>query len=808
MGDLQYGLRVMRKNLGNTTVCVLSLALGIGGITAMYSFVDAVLLNPLPYPESKQLVNLMEESPEGRRIGFSPPSFLDWRLQNDVFSEMSAYTEVNSDLALKTGDPAERVRCELVSADYFDMLRTKPVIGRSFYPDEEAPGREHVAILTHRFWEQRFDSDPTVLGSTVSLNQEPYTIVGVLPSVNSFERGSADLWIPLAFRPEQMQPGLQFFGVWARLRSGVSLKQARERLKSTGEALDSAGRSHNRGWTVSIESLRDWIVGVEVKRTLLLLMGAVGLVLLISLSNVANLFLAKVTNRYREVAIRAALGAGKRRLFRQFLAESLLISLIGGSLGLIVAFWLMKAFVLTAPSFTLPNETDIALNYRVLIFAGVVSTFVGILFGVLPGLHVSKLDLATAMRDTVQHSIRIASNRSRNILLGSQVATAFILLFVATLLGRSFVRLLRVESGFQTENILTLNTSLGKTRYGSGQEIQAYLSRLLDRLRSLPDVTNAGVTTALPLRGTGLNCVATIPGDAQRPAKTVGVGVRVVSPQYQETMGMRLMKGRTLSEFDTAGTLPVAVISQSLANEFSAGNDPIGAGIGLSAESLTNMRFTVIGVTANVKHSGLASEPAEEIYISYPQLPLPAVASFCRAPTFVVRTQHQPIGLIAGIQTVAALVDKNQPVYGIRSMEKVLSDSVTRPRFRALLFGALSSLAVALTTIGIYGALAYFVSLRTREIGIRMALGGRRRDIIRLIIRHAMMITGAGLLVGFAGAIAVSRLFGSFLFGISPTDPLTLALVTLLILGVALLACLIPTWRATRVDPLVALRFE
>jgi putative ABC transport system permease protein len=773
----------------------------------MFSFLDAVLLSPLPYPESEHLVSVLEESPEGRKTGFSALSFLDWRLQSEVFTELSAYTSVNSDLTLKAGDPAERVRCGLVSANYFNMLRISPVLGRSFDLDNEVPGREHVVILTHRFWHRKFNSDPSVLGATLSLNQELYTIVGVLPPLKTFERGSTDLWIPLAFRPEHLRPGVQFFGVWARLKSGVSVQQARDRIRHIAKGLDQQGRSQNRGWTLSIESLRDSIVGVEVRRTLLLLMAAVVLVSLISVCNVANIFLSRATNRYREVAIRAALGAGRSRLFRQFLSESLLISAFGGCLGLLLAFWLMKAFLLLLPHSSLPNEIDVALNYRILVFAGGSSVVVGILFAILPALHASRLDLCKAMREqTMQYSPRL--KKSRSILVVAQIATTCILLFVATLLGLSFVRLLNVQTGFHSDHVLTLNTYLGKTRYGQGHRILSYQSAFLERLRSLSAVTSAGVTNALPLGGTGLNSVVSTLGNPAGPEKTMGVGIRVVSPQYQETMGISLVKGRPLSEFDKLDTPPVVVVSQSVASGLWSGSDAIGNQIGVRAEYLADMRFTVVGVTGNVKHSGLASESAQEIYLSYTQLPEPAVASFCRSPAFVVRTRQDPAELVGAVQTVAALIDKDQPMYGIQTMDKVLSDSVTQPRFRALLFGALGSLAAALTAVGVYGALAYFVSLRTREIGIRIALGGRRRDIIRLVIGHGMILTVAGLTVGLGGAIAVSRLFSSFLFGISPIDAPTFAIVTLLILATAMVACLVPTLRATRVDPLVVLRSE
>jgi putative ABC transport system permease protein len=790
----------LRRSPGFTAVALIVLALGIGITSAMFSFVDAVLLKPLAYKNPEQLVMVWERDPQVDRSTPPPPMFREWRAQNQVFSHMAAYTTSirggdSRGLTLTGRGPAERIRCMAVSASYFDMLGVLPTLGRTFREEEEQVGKEHVVILSNRFWRRTFGADPNVLGRAIELSDEKYTVVGVLPGNGIFDQLSTDAWIPLAIRADQMRWDTNFFRVLARLKPGVTLQQANAEMSRITEEAARQGPAFRRNYSANVMPLRDEVVQRDLREVLLLLQGAVSLILLIACVNVANLLLARGASREREVAIRAALGAGRLRLLRQFLTESLLLAALGGGLGLLVAAWLLEGFTALMPKLTLPQEALVALDYRVVLFTAGVSLATGILFGLAPAWQATSTSLSRQLRP---HRSRL-----RNGLLVWEIALTFLLVIGAGLLIRSFARLLAVDPGMETERILTVSTDLWKTRYPQAHQIVSYQEEFLRRIRATPGVKSAAVTNALPLTGNSFNNSIYVAG---RRDTMTGCGIRPVSPDYFRTLGIRLLKGRLLSDLDDSKAPPAAVINETLARHLWPDAEPIGGQIQLAGD--TAGPFTVVGVVADVKHSGLAFETPEEIYLPIVQMSGSMMDFFARPLKFVIRAAVPPAALAKTVQTIAASVDKDQPLFDVQTMEQIFSDSVAQPRFRTLLFGLFGALALVLAAVGIYGVLYYSVARRTQEIGIRMAMGAQVRDVLGMVLRQGMALAAAGVLAGVCGALALTRLLASFLFAVKPTDVVTFAGVTALVMGVALAACYFPARRAARVDPMVALRYE
>jgi putative ABC transport system permease protein len=806
--DIRYGLRMLMRNPASTVVALLSLTLGIGATTATFSFFDAVLLKPLAFKESERLVTLQERSPEGQTSIPSPANFLECRTQTQIFSYVSAYTTTGGNLNLTGVATPERIRGAFVSANYFEMLGIQPALGRTFNEGEDQIGQERIVMLTNGFWRKRFGSDPGILGKGIVLNQETYSIVGVLSPDSPFERSSIDVWLPLVLKPEHMRPGVRFFSVYAKLQPGFTLQQAQEALDRLAEGLERDGRSQYKGWTFVIQPMRDTIVGQPVRKTVLLLMGAVFSILIIGCGNVANVLLAVGAGRYREVAIRAALGAGRTRLLRQFLTESLLLAALGGCAGLISAVWLIKWLTVLMPPATLPDEINVALDYRVLVLTATVSLFAGALFGAIPALRATKLNISRAFKGhRGEYSMRLGKTSS--VLLISEIALSFILVMSATLLIRSFASFLQVNPGFRYDHMLTFKTDLPISRYREGHQLLSYQDEMLHRLRSLPLVRAAAVTNALPMGGSSTMTVISAVRPAANDSETrTGASVRIVSPDYFDAMGIGLVRGRFLSEQDNVGSVGVVVLNQALSHSLRTNEDSIGNQIVFASDEFGHIPFLVVGVVADVKHWSLASSPVPEAYLSYQQTPPKALASFDRTLSFLVRTNTNPSAVISTAQGIAADIDKDQPLYAIKTMEQLILGSLAQSRFRAIFFGIFGVLAVAFAATGLFGVLAHSVTLRTHEIGVRIALGAQSRQIYWLIIGQGMTLTFVGITVGALGTLVVSRLLSSLLFDVKASDPTSFLLTALTLIFGAVLACYIPARRATRVDPLSALRSE
>jgi putative ABC transport system permease protein len=808
--DLRYGAWMLLKNPGFTIVAILSLALAIGANTAMFSYVDAVLLKPLAYKDPDRLVMVWELYSDGGKAPPSSVAFSEWRAQAKAFSHLSAITSSGATLNLTGPDRTERIRGSFVSANYFEMLGIQPMLGRCFSAEEERPGNERVVVLTNRFWQQRFGASPNILGSTILLNNESYTVIGMLPGGGIFDRETADVWLPLAFKLEQLRPDVRFFSVMGRLNHGSTIEQANAEVKLIVEKMSQQSQSNKKAFSAFVEPLRNHIVGSQTRATLFLLMGAAAFILLIACANIANLLLARSAVRQREVIIRMALGASQLRLMRQFLTESVLLAVISGGFGVILAIWLVKGLAALMPRLTIPTEVEVALDWRILLFTLGVSFLTGIIFGLAPALAATRLDLTKPLQErNVGSSARLSRNKPRSLLLISEIALCFALLIGAALMIRSFQRLLQVELGFETKNILTLRASLDRGRYPQAHQIVAYQSELLNRIRALPGVTSGAVTNALPLGGTSVKGVIHILSKGSIASKDPApAALRVVSHDYLATMGIRLLKGRHLSEQDAMQSPPVVVINQSLAMRFEPGDDPVGSQIQIAGDSFAQISFTIVGVVNDIRHMRLEGQSEPEIYIPLGQAPDKAISSYGRSLFFVIRTAVNPTTLTATIQTLAASVDKNQPIYGVRTMEQVYSESITQPRFLTTLFSLFGVLALALAVVGIYGVMAYSVTQRTQEIGIRMALGAQTRDVLRLVIGQAMVITCAGLGIGLALALALSRYLSGLLYEVTPTDVATYSGAALLLAGVTLLASYLPARAAIKVDPVLTLRYD
>jgi predicted permease len=796
------------KNPGFTLIAVIALALGIGANTAIFSVVNTVLLKPLPYKNPERLVMLWEQHPQNGRMGVAGLNFLEWRKESQSFEDIMVFINTSFDL---TGlNMAERIEGTRASASFFKVLGGEATLGRTFQAEDEAAGAARVTVISHGFWQSRLGGDPDVLGKELKLNDEPHTIIGVMPP-DFGDRIDTWLWTPLVAEPEQISVGGRSLTAVARLKPGVTLAQAQSEMSAIAARLAEARPEFNREWTVSLVSLHEQVTG-DVRLILLVLSGAVGLVLLIACANVANLLLASAARREHEMAIRTALGATRARLARQLLTESVLLALAGGALGLLMALWGVDLLLGLAPG-GIPRVREIGIDSHVLVFTLLVSLLTGVVFGLAPAWQSSRGDLSVALKAAGKSSsLSFGGNRLRGALVVVEVALAVVLLVGAGLLMRSFVRLTSVDPGFGADNVLLADIPLSATRYREDHQVVQFYEEMFRRVRGLPGVEAAGTTHSLPLGGSDSNrpfIIADAP--TPEPGKEPGASYRVISPEYFRALGIPLLRGRDFSETDNAGAPGVVMINQTLARRFWKDEDPIGKRLRQGAVGGESPWLTVIGVVGDVRHSGLDREPKPEMYFSYAQAAAQnssSIASNRRRITLAVRVKGNPSDYADMVRGEISRIDKDQPVTGIRTLDETVARSVTPQRFNALLLGIFACLAVLLAMIGVYGVMSFAVAGRTREIGIRMALGARGADVMRMIVGQGMLLVLFGVGIGLAASFALTRLIANLLYGTSATDPVVFAAIAALLSLVALVACYIPARRATKIDPMNALRYE
>lgn len=790
------------KSPGFAIVCIIVLALGIGANTAIFSVVNAVLLRPLPYNDSEKLLLLWEKAPD-MDTSVSYPNFMDWRNQSTVFEQIAAFRWDSFNLT-GSGEP-ERLKGRMVSASFFKLLRVPPFRGRDFTSEEDRPGGTPVVILTYGLWQRKFGSDPDIMGKQVTLNDKACQVIGVAPSTFEFLSG-ADLFVPIGqFVTERWErgnhPGIY---VVARVKDGVKMEQVGAELKTIAARLSSQYPDTNEGRTIPFHTLHEEVVS-EVRPSLIVLFGAVGFVLLIACANVANMMLARTVSRQKEIAIRTALGAGRSRLIRQILTETVILSLIGGTLGLFMATWGIDVLRTLRPE-NLPRIQEITLDRSVLTFSFLMSLFTGLLFGLFPALHFSKVEVNDALKEG---SARVAGGglqkRMRFGLVISEFAFALMLLIGAGLMVRSFSRIQGIDPGFNPNNLLTMQLAMTVTQDQSERVFQ-FFDLVQQRVRSLSAVESVAFSTGLPFTGS-MEESFMIEGRPRPKHDEEGMAVLyVVSPDYFKTMGIPLLKGRYFSAQERKNSVPVTLIDSSFARKHFPNEDPIGKRIS-PGENLT---FEIIGIVGHVKHYGLDTPaPVEpQFYYSLDQIPANFIPLLVSQLNLIIRTSSDPSRLIATVRNEIFSIDKNQPVFDIQTMEQRMASSIAARQFSMLLLTVFSASALLLAAVGIYGVISYSVTQRSHEIGIRMALGAGKADILKMVVRQGMILAVLGVAAGLLLAFGVSRFLASMVFGVSALDPATFFGVALLLSAVAFLASYIPAKRATRIDPMIALRYE
>jgi putative ABC transport system permease protein len=799
--DLRYGARMLVKNAGFTLIAVVTLGLGIGANTAIFSVVNSVLLRPLPYPKSERLMTIWED--HRARNGpvdewTSPTGFGDWRDQAKSFDQVVAFQNWQPTLTGQ-GEP-ERLAGAQVSHNTFAMLGVTPALGRAFRPEEDRRGVESVVIISNRLWRQRFGGDPSLIGQRISLNGEGRVVIGVMPAGFKFPIiADADIWRPIqpALNPG-CQRGCITIRVMARLKPEAAESQARAELNAIAARIEQQFPDTNSKVGVTLVPLQEFLVG-PVKTRMLALLVAVGFVLLIACANVANLLLARSATREKEIAIRASLGAGRLRVARQLLSESLLLAVIGGAVGLLLAYWLVDLLVGFSPRGT-PRLDEIGVDGRALGYALAVTILTGLLFGMAPVWRLFKTDLNQTLRDGGKGSqVALSGRRALSALVVAETALALALLVGAGLLVKSFIRLQRVDPGFNPRNALTAIVTLPQAVYPERNQIAPFYSQLLDRVRALPGAQSVAAVSSLPLAGFDSDTSFVIEGRPEpQPDQRPVAWFSSVSHDYLRTMGMRLVLGREFNERDNENSPRVVIISEATARRYFPNEDPIGKRIG---NGRPDGWMEIVGVTADVKHFGLKQDARASMFFPYRQQP-------SRRMVIVTRTAADPLSLSSALRGAVAEMDKNLAVSDIRAMEEITAESIGEERFTLLLLGIFSALALLLAVAGIYGVMSYAVTQRTSEIGVRVALGAQTRDVLKLVIVQGMTLALAGVGIGLAAALALTRFIRGLLFGVSATDPITFAGVAALLALVALVACYVPARRASKVDPMVALRCE
>ncbi len=805
--DVRLGVRSLWRSPGYSVVCLLTFALSIGANTAIFSYVDAVLLRPLPYDHPERIMQVLESPPGGGRNGISTLNFLDWLHQNTCFEYMAAQTGGSATLT-GHGEPVE-ISGARVSAHFFDVFGVRAAQGRAFLDGEDQVGREHVVVLSHALWQSQFGGDPALVGQSIELDGEKFEVVGVLPRGSPFDRNWARMWRPLAFEPDNMTRNFHWMGAFGRLKQGVTLEQARAEMDTIGRRIAQDFPDSNKDWGVAVDPLQETFAGPELRRALYVMLGAVGMVLLIACANLANLALMRVIRRERDIAIRLSLGAGRWALARLFLIESLIVALLGGVAGILTGKLALLGLQVLIPSYRLPSEAAVSLDGRVMFFSFVIAALSGLAVGAFPALHAARPNLTHALKQGGNASV-MAHARVRHVLVVVEVALAFILLTGAGLLVRSLDKLHDVDPGFDATNVLTFGLPIGNARFPDMKARVVFLNDLRERIAALPGVQDAALGSALPMQGWGYGMPYQVDGQKEVDrANRRACFFKMVTPTYFRTVGMRLLRGRALAPTDHEGTAPVTVINESMAKQCFQDEDPIGQRI-LVQQIVPNktqlgdeIPWEIVGVVADEYVGGLDQKPENNpgMYVANDQSPASYLA-------MAVKGSMDTALLREPIRQLIRQMSADQVIQEMKTLAAIKEESLGGNRSGTVLLGTFAGLSLLLAAIGIYGVIAYAVSQRTREIGIRTALGATRGNIVRLVLRHGLVLTAIGLVAGIAGAAALTRLMASLLFGVGSWDGLTLLVVATILGSVALLACLVPARRAARVDPIVALRTD
>jgi putative ABC transport system permease protein len=810
--DVLYATRMLLKKPAFTSIAILTLALGIGANTAIFSVVNAVLLRPLPYKEPQKLVmiwgNLHREGLE--QVNASTPEFIDYKEQSKSFEQIAAYEWHGFNLT--GGDQPHRVVGARVTASLFPLLGIQPALGRTFSDEEDRPGYEQVAVISHRLWQQRFGSDANITEKPIQLNGKSFTVVGVMPAGFDYPFNNIDVWRPMAFTDDEVKEGERGshgLDVIARLKQGVTIEQAQAEMNSIAQRIAEQHQdSYPKGFGINLISRHEQTVG-KIRPALLVLLGAVSFVLLITCANVANLLLARAATRRREIAIRAALGASRWRLIQQLLTESVLLAVAGGALGLLFAVWGIDALIALAPG-DIPRLKEIGIDSSVLGFTLFISVATGLLFGLAPALQSSRLNLNESLKEGGKSSsVGVRGGKLRGLLVISEVALALTLLIGAGLMIKSFFNLNQVNTGFDAENALSARIVLTPEKYVEPEQKRAFFNQLIERVESLPGIQSVSVVSALPLGDItndrsfiieGREGMQGLPGDAQPTSDYV-----VISANYFQTMGIPILRGRQLNELDNKEPA-AAVVNETFVRKFFSNQEPLGKRIKLGGLQSPFAWLSIVGVVGDVRHRGPDKEVKPEMYVPYLQPRLPSYP--VGAMFLVVRAADNPTHLIASVRDEVQAIDKDQPLANIETMSQRLSESVSERRFNMLLLGIFASVALTIAAIGLYGVMSYFVTERTHEIGIRMALGAQPHEVLRLVLGQGAKLVLIGVATGVMSSLLLTRLMASLLFGVSATDAITFTIISLFLTGVALGACFVPARRATKVDPMIALRYE
>lgn len=808
--DMRYAFRMFLKAPGFTGIAILTLAIGIGANTAIFAVVNAVLLKPLPYPEPEQVLILSENSPQFSAGSVAYPNFEDWKAQNQTFSQMAAFRTEGYTLS-GTG-AAEHLRGREVSAGMFSLLGVQPILGREFQAEEDKPGAPHVAVLSYGLWKNHFASDPTILGKPIRLSDQDYTVVGVLPERFWFYT-PAEVFVPIGNETRmwrnsrEMRSGVFVVG---RMKPGARVEQARADMKQIGAQLAAAYPKGNAGHGVTVTPMLEDVVG-DVRKSLYLLLGAVGLVLLIACVNVANLLLVRANSRRKEIAIRSAMGSSRWRVIRQLLTESVTLSLMGGIAGYVLANWGTAALAAAVPGSLPRSAQGIHADESVLLFTFGISMLTGILFGLAPGLRAADVNLIEVLKQGVRGTTG-RRHRLQDALVVAEIGLALVLLVGAGLTLRSILELHQVQPGFDASHAMTFEVSISAGSYPTPVKVRAYVDETLRQVEAVPGVRAASLTTDVPIRDDSeipfYVAGRAKPTDEEMPWSML----YIVTKGYAEAMGLQVVKGRFLTEKDGVTAQNVVVIDTELASKMFPDGDAIGRSVVFPFPGIDQPR-EIVGVVNHVRHWGLAQDSTakirSQIYTPFAQIPDAFLGELSTGSlSFVARTEGEPMAMTGAIRAAIQKVDKDQPVYGFTSLQQVVSDSLATLRFSTLLFGAFAGIAVLLAAVGIYGVMAYIVSQRTNEIGIRLAMGASRGEVMRMILRYGTVLSLLGAAVGLGVSVAFTRLLGSLLYGVKPIDPVTFGAVTAILVGVAIAACCIPARRATSVDPQTALRYE